>query len=155
MTERDQFDLHHDSRMNMRLNAVTRTAVCALGLILQIGLTFLITWRLRQHAAYLYTAFELLGIVAAILMVNQEKNASYTVSYTHLDVYKRQVVYFQSWESKYSLTRLYSKSTCAMRTPPQKFFHYNYSIEMREMSKRPDRRGGACGTETCLLAINL
>ena len=80
MTERDQFDLHHGSRMNMRLNAVTRTAVCALGVILQIALTFLITWRLRQHAAYLYTAFELLGIVAAILMVSQEKNASYKMA---------------------------------------------------------------------------
>lgn len=84
MTERDQFDLHHGSRMNMRLSAITRTAVCALGLILQIGLTFLITWRLRQHAAYLYTAFELLGIVAAILMVNQEKNASYKMAWVLL-----------------------------------------------------------------------
>lgn len=81
MTERDQFDLHHGSRMNMRLSAITRTAVCALGVILQIALTFLITWRLRQHAAYLYTAFELLGIVAAILMVSQEKNASYKMAW--------------------------------------------------------------------------
>lgn len=81
MPERDQFDLHHGSRMNARLNAISRISMCVLGLLLQLGLTIFITWRLRQHAVYLYVAIELLGLITVIVMMNQEKNASYKMAW--------------------------------------------------------------------------
>lgn len=63
------------------LSGILRAVLVGLLVIAQFTLVFYLTFRLREYTIYLYTGLQVLSIIIVIALVNDNRNASYKISW--------------------------------------------------------------------------